>query len=37
MFIKNNNNIKALKRLITLFKGNYAKKIVDLIKNSKIY
>ena len=37
IFIKNNNNIKALKKPITLFKGNYTKKIVDLVKNGKVY
>ena len=35
-FIKNNNNIKALKGPITLLKSNYTRKIVDLVKNSKI-
>ena len=37
IFIKNNNNIKALKRPITLLKGNYTGKIVDLVKDSKVY
>ena len=36
-FTKNNNNIKALKRPITLLKDNYTRKIVDIVKNSKIY
>ena len=36
-FAKNNNNIKALKKPITLLKSNYTKKIVDPVKNSKVY
>ena len=35
-FTKDNNNIKALKRPITFLKGNYAGKIVNLIKNNKV-
>jgi helicase required for RNAi-mediated heterochromatin assembly 1 len=37
IFAKNNNDIKALKGPITLFRGNYTRKIVDLVKNSKVY
>ena len=36
-FIKDNNNIKALKRPITLLRGNYTGKIVNSMKNSKVY
>jgi hypothetical protein len=36
-FIKNNNNIKALKGPITLFRDNYIKKIVDIVKDGKVY
>ena len=36
-FAKNNDDIKALKGPVTLFKSNYTKKIVNLVKNSKIY
>ena len=35
-FIKNNNNIKALKRPITLFRDNYTKKIINIVKDSKV-
>ena len=35
-FVKDNNNIKALKRLITFLKGNYTEKIVNLVKDSKV-
>ena len=36
IFAKDNNNIKALKGPVTFFKGNYIKKIVNLVKDSKI-
>ena len=36
-FVKDNNNIKALKRPITLLKDNYTGKIVDIIKDNKVY
>ena len=35
-FAKNNNIIKALKGPVTLFKNNYTKKIVNIVKNGKI-
>ena len=31
-FAKNNNNIKALKGPVTLFRDNYTGKIVDIVK-----
>ena len=37
VFIKNNNNIKALKRPITLFKDNYTEKIINIVKDGKVY
>ena len=37
IFVKDNNDIKALKGPITLFKDNYTGKIVDIVKNSKVY
>ena len=37
IFTKDNNNIKALKGPITFFKGNYTKKIVNLVKDGKVY
>ena len=37
IFIKNNNNIKALKGPVTLFKNNYTEKIVNLVKDGKVY
>ena len=36
-FAKDNNNIKALKRPVTLLKDNYTEKIVNIVKNSKVY
>ena len=36
IFAKNNNNIKVLKGHVTLLKGNYTKKIVNLVKNGKV-
>ena len=36
-FTKDNNNIKALKGPITLLRDNYTGKIVNIIKNSKVY
>ena len=36
IFAKDNNNIKALKGPVTLFGDNYIKKIVDIVKNSKV-
>ena len=36
-FARDNNNIKALKGPITLFGDNYTKKIVNIVKNSKVY
>ena len=36
IFVKDNNDIKALKGPIILFKGNYTGKIVDLVKDSKV-
>ena len=36
-FAKDNNNIKALKGPITLFKNNYTKKIIDIVKDGKVY
>ena len=36
-FAKNNNNIKALKGPITLLKDNYTGKIVNIVKNDKVY
>ena len=35
-FIKDNNNIKALKGPVTLLRDNYTKKIINIIKNSKV-
>ena len=35
-FIKNNNNIKALKGPITLFRDNYTGKIVNIVKDGKV-
>ena len=35
-FTKNNNDIEALKGPVTLFGDNYIKKIVDIVKNSKV-
>ena len=37
IFTKDDNDIKALKGLITLFRGNYTRKIVDLVKDDKVY
>ena len=36
-FTKDNNNIKALKGPVTLFKDNYTKKIVNIVKDNKVY
>ena len=36
-FTKNNNNIKALKKPITLFRDNYTKKIINIVKDGKIH
>ena len=36
-FAKDNNNIKALKGPITLLKDNYTKKIVNIVKDSKVH
>ena len=36
-FTKDNNNIKALKGPITLFRDNYTKKIINIVKNNKVY
>ena len=36
-FTKDNNNIKALKKPITLLKDNYTGKIVNIIKDGKVY
>ena len=36
-FIKDNNNIKALKGPVTLLKDNYTKKIVNIVKDSKVH
>ena len=35
-FAKDNNNIKALKGPITLFRDNYTGKIVDIVKDGKV-
>ena len=35
-FIKNNDNIEALKGPVTLFRDNYTKKIVDIVKDGKV-
>ena len=35
-FTKNNNNIKVLKRPVTLLKDNYTGKIINIIKDSKV-
>ena len=35
-FIKDNNNIKALKGPVTLLKDNYTKKIVNIVKDGKV-
>ena len=35
-FVKDNNNIKALKGPITLLRDNYTGKIVDIVKDSKV-
>ena len=35
-FAKDNDNIKALKGLVTLFKDNYTKKIVNIVKDGKV-
>ena len=37
IFIKNNNNIKALKGPVTFLKSNYTGKIVDPVKDGKVY
>jgi predicted transcriptional regulator with HTH domain len=36
-FAKDNNNIKALKGPVTFLRGNYTRKIVNLVKDSKVY
>ena len=36
-FTKNNNDIKALKGPITLLRDNYIKKIVNIVKDGKVY
>ena len=36
IFVKDDNNIKALKRPITLFGDNYTKKIVNIVKDGKV-
>ena len=36
-FIKDNNDIKALKGPITLFRDNYTGKIINIVKNSKVH
>ena len=35
-FAKDNNNIKVLKRPITFLRDNYTRKIVNIVKNSKV-
>ena len=35
-FAKDNNDIKALKKPITLLKDNYTGKIVDIVKDGKV-
>ena len=35
-FTKDNNNIKALKGPVTLFGDNYTKKIINIVKDSKV-
>ena len=37
IFAKDNNNIKVLKGPITLFKDNYTKKIINIVKDGKVY
>ena len=37
VFVKDDNDIKALKGPITLLRNNYTEKIVDIVKNSKVY
>ena len=36
IFAKDNNNIKALKGPVTLLRDNYTRKIVDIVKDSKV-
>ena len=36
-FAKNNDDIKALKGPVTLLKDNYTGKIVNIVKDSKVY
>ena len=35
-FAKDNNNIKALKRPVTLLRDNYTGKIIDIVKDGKV-
>ena len=37
IFAKDNNNIEALKGPVTLLEGNYTGKIVNLVKDGKVY
>ena len=37
IFTKDNDNIKALQGPITLFKDNYTRKIVNIVKDDKVY
>ena len=37
IFVKDNNNIKALKGPITLLRDNYTGKIVNIVKDGKVY
>ena len=36
-FAKDNNNIETLKGPITLFGNNYTRKIINIVKDSKVY
>ena len=36
IFAKDNDNIKALKGPVTLFRDNYTKKIVNIVKDGKV-
>jgi hypothetical protein len=35
-FVKDNDDIKALKGPVTLLRGNYTGKIINLVKNGKV-
>ena len=37
IFAEDNNNIKALKGPVTLPKNNYIRKIVNIVKDGKVY